>query len=219
MRNAVMLLGIFVGFLMVAQAGAQTVEELKQSVERLQAENAQLKTDMESLTVENKRLRVLAGLVEPEDRALAQERKLETQTDESGRITRATSNPMELIITGGSRADHEIHLRYENDQPILEIRGFYSRGIYRDVKSMELKVNDTPMSITVSNYRSKRQDFGTRVNINADDEFLTLNLTREQVAAIGKAGSVSGKLGRMTFRLTQDQIALFRALDARLGQQ
>ena len=217
MRHWLLLFQLSAGFVFIQPAHAHSVDTLMQTVQQLQTENASLKSDLEKLAAENRRLRVLAGLVEPEDRAMVQERKLETQTDEAGRVTRATSNPTAMVITGGTRADHEIHLRFDNDQPILEIRGFYSRGIYRNVRDMELLLDGQPLTLAISSYRSKRQDFGTRVNISADDEFITIHLSRDELAKVGKAASVTGKLGRTTFNLTQDQIALFRALNARLG--
>ncbi len=195
---------------------AHSTDELQAQMQQLQQENAQLKTQVQTLQAENKRLMVLAGLVEPEDRALAQERKLETETDAGGQVTAAKSNPTVMVMTGGTRADHEVHLRYENSQALLEIKGFFTGGIYRNVTNMELSVDGQPMSLPVTAYRSKRQDFGTKVKIRADDEFVTLAVSREALAQIGKAQSVTGKLGRTTFNLTQDQVALFRALDARL---
>ncbi len=218
MMRSIRLLSFIVLMMLMSHGAveAQSSDELREQVQQLQQENAQLKAQLQTLQAENKRLMVLAGLVEPTDRALAQERKLETQTDASGKVTGANSNPTVMVITGGTRAEHEIHLRYEEGQALLEIKAFFAGGFYRNVTNMELTVDGQPMSLPVSNYRSKRQDFGTKVKIRADDEFVTLTVSREALAQIGKAQSVTGKLGRTTFNLTQDQVALFRALDARL---
>lgn len=191
---------------------------------RLQAENAQLKAQVQQLAekvqrleAENKRLTILAGIAPQSEYDADLAPRIKTETNPETKAITVTAPGTNLTIDQGTTAVHVMDLNaVAGADGQIQIRTWFSGQLYVTVKSLDLTLDGQALSLPVTNYESRLRTIGAhQAKRRADDEFLTIAITREQMQRIGNADSVKARLGRVSFTLSREQLALFRAVALR----
>lgn len=198
---------------------AQGPADAAERIARLETENKALRAQVEQLQTENKRLAVMAGVVPKSDDVANVTPLITTQTDPQTHKT-TVSTPVMILHMEDSTARHLIDLNYSKEgsgapHAVLSIRTYFSGTLYFILKQMTWTIDGQTVTTPVGSYRNNYRTIGGKVSVRNDDEFLTFDLPMDVVARIGNATDVKGELGRMHFKLTREQIALFRAMDLR----
>ena len=188
------------------------------SSQDLASENAQLRKRVEDLEKEVARLRVLAGEVVPADRAAAAEAKVQVVKDEAGKIQTVKTQVSRLEILTGTTADHGLDVRYTDGQAKMIITGWFSGQLYNQVKEVELSLDGQTLILPVSKYYSRMQMIGQRNPRRVDDEVVSIDLSAEALNKIASSTNVNGQMGMTRFSFSPEQIAIFKAVAARLAQ-
>ena len=196
-------------------------------VERLRAENARLQQRVRDLEAENVTLR---GATNPGDRGLVaalQDNAVEAVVVTPGAqpgASKVETEPSRLEGLGSGKSRHWIIWRAQRpaggaraDAASLIVDSVDSGGTYRDVKALQLTVDGTPVEIPVANYRMQINTVGRDTGVRQQGESVTARIPVDTLERLTAASSVSGTLGRMTFRLTPQQLADLREFVKRLG--
>src|SRR5262245_156666 len=197
-------------------------------LERLREENTRLQQRVKDLEAENATLR---GGGAPSDRGLLtalQQRASDAVVEtpgEAGAATKVETEPSRLEGIGGGKSRHWIVWRAQRpaggtraDSASLIVDTVDSGGRYRDVKTMLLTVDGTPVEIAVAGYRAQVTNVGRDTGApRQQGESVTARVPADTLARLSTAASVSGTLGTTTFRLTPQQLADLREFAKRLG--
>jgi len=201
------------GLLLALTASADADSEL----DRLRAENARLEGRVRDLEAENARLRSHAGAAEA-----AADRSVTARVDAERAVTALDVEPSRLELTGGNRSRHWIALHAKRDPSAadtatIEIEAAASNGAYRNVGELELSLDGTRLALPVSARSATPILAGPQQQRIGERERVSVALSAADVARIGAAHEVRGRLGPTSFVLTPEQIAGFGAVARRLA--
>lgn len=186
-------------------------------LDRLRAENSRLEARVRELEAENARLRTHAGAVDA-----AADRSVTARVDDERAVTSLDVEPSRLELTGGNRSRHWIALHAERDARAagtvaIEIEAAASNGAYRNVQELELSLDGTRLALPVSARTATPILAGPQQQRIGERETVRVAVPTADVARIGSAREVRGRLGPTSFVLTAEQIAAFGALARRLS--
>jgi hypothetical protein len=205
-----------VGLLLVLAAPAHPDAE----GDRLRAENARLEARVRELEAENARLRSGAGTAAAVDAAA--DRSVVARVDDERAVTSLDVEPTRLELTGGNRSRHWIALHAERDArsagtATIEIEASASNGAYRNAGELDLTLDGTRLALPVSRRTATPIVAGPQQQRIGERETVTVALPAADLARIGAAREVRGRLGPTTFVLSPEQIAAFGAVARRLA--
>jgi hypothetical protein len=188
--------------------------------DRLRAENARLEARVRELEAENARLRSHAGSAAAVEAAA--DRSVTARVDTERAVTSLDLEPSRLDLTGGNRSRHWIALHAERDAgaartAAIEIEAAASNGVYRNVGELELSLDGTRLALPVSSRTATPILAGPQQQRIGERETVKVALSADDVARIGSAREVRGRLGPTSFVLTAEQIAAFGAVARRLA--
>ncbi len=188
--------------------------------DRLRAENARLEARVRQLEAENARLRSHAGPAAAVEAAA--DRSVTARVDAEHAVTSLDVEPTRLELTGGNRSRHWIALHAERDArtagtAAIEIEAAASNGAYRRVEELELSLDGTRLALPVSSRTASPILAGPQQQRIGERETVTVAVPAEDVARIGSAREVRGRLGPTSFVLSAEQIAAFGAVARRLA--
>lgn len=199
----------------------QRVEQATQQVERAEQE-------VEAVTRQRDRMTQLAGLTVEGDRLDSREALIETMYDAKADRTTVRSQAERLTLTGGSRADTFINVafNYPGQTPPsaptgarVVIQTAISDGDYRGAEAVEFVLDGETMSVPIAEYRNQSRSAraGNERRVGRGNEIVLVDLSPEQLSRLAGAVTVVGRIGKVVFALTPDQIATFRAIELRQG--
>ncbi len=220
--------------------GADELQELRDEVAALREENQRLREQLAGLTGENEalveqtqtltrqteQLTELAGMTAQGERVASQAALIETIYREDSDSTLVRSKPERLTMTAGSSQDHFSTLVYTYpgqtpDGQARPVRWYFQTqstdGDYRRLDAITVTLDgEESLDLPVLDYDSHLRG-NTRIRARRGPEMLMVELDPETLARIADATAVTGRLGRVTFDLTPDQIATFKAMRKRQG--
>jgi len=180
-------------------------------LERLRAENAALRGQVQTLEHENTALRALADVRanEQEPLVIPVPPDATTQTP-SGLRTRA----IRLDVTRGSRAFHELTVvRREDGSVTGTIAARLSGGIYRHAETVRLVIDETEYACPIVDHDIRRiTGGGMKRRVRHDNERITFTLPAAAVGALVEASAVQGVVARTHFDVPPDGIVALRVL-------
>jgi hypothetical protein len=189
----------------LAEPPAATTE-----LERLEAENARLRT-------ENEKLKSQMNTVEVEN-----EEPLTTTVDAASGLTSVTTTASELRVTKGTHHRHWVAFGAARAagqadataaEIVMHVGAKFSGGIHRNTDILRLSVDGESFDCPVKAYRARPMTMGgTHRRQRRDDELLTVAIPPAAVAKVEGARSVTGSLGRVEFALTAAQLSALRAI-------
>jgi hypothetical protein len=168
------------------------------------------------LEAENADLRGRVGSVEAKA-----ERSVTTSVDEDRELTSLDMEPSRLELTGGNRSRHWISLHAERgagaDGAEIGIEAAASNGVYRRAEKLDLSLDGSPLSLPVTSRTAAPIIAGPQQARVGERETVRVAVSADDIARIGAAHEVSGRLGPTTFVLNPEQIASFAAVARRLA--
>jgi len=187
-------------------------------LEALRAENRRLRARIETLEGENARLRTDSSA--PLVAALEAHAASAVHLEGEGATAVLTTDPLVLETTSGPRSRHWMWLQARGSAPEtvdLVVDAIVSGGAYRDIETLDVDVDGTRERLTVVRHtlQSRTPTRGTP-GAGAAGETVTAALPRAALARLARARAADAKLGPTAFRFTPEQLAAFRAFDARL---
>jgi hypothetical protein len=193
-------------------------------LDQLRKENAELRARVQELESENARLRGSSGGLAAalEQRATA---AVAVAPGEAPGSTTITTEASQLEGIGGGKSRHWITWRAERapgqagrpDSAAIVIETASSGHTYRDVSTLRLVVDGTPVDCPVANYRTEMVTWGRDASRRGASEHVTATVPAAVLDKVANANDVSGTLGPTSFHLTPEQIAAARAFVQRLG--
>jgi hypothetical protein len=220
MMRSTLVVGL--GVVVVLLAGTARAGEVQQ----LREENARLQQRVRDLEAENARLR---GSTNPGDSGLVtalQQRAtgavVVTPAEQPG-TSKVETEPSRLEGLGGGKGRHWIIWRAQRpasgqaDAASLIVDSVDSGGKYRDLKTIQLTVDGTPVEVPVADYRMQINTVGRATGTRQQGESVTARVPLDTLNRLTSASSVSGTVGQTPFRLTPQQLADVREFAKRLG--
>ena len=202
-------LGVLLSLTASAEADAES--------DRLRAENTRLEARVRELEAENARLRAHAGAAEA-----AADRSVTARVDAERAVTSLDVGPSRLELTSGNRSRHWIALHAERDASaagtaVIEIEAAASNGAYRNVGELEISLDGARLALPVSARTATPILAGPQQQRIGERETVRVVVPTADVARIGSAREVRGRLGPTSFVLNAEQIAAFGAVARRLA--
>jgi hypothetical protein len=215
MRAAAMAAVVLLGICTAARGG---------EVDQLRKENADLRARVQELERENARLRGETGGLAAalEQRATA---AVAVAPGAEPGSTTITTEASRLEGIGGGKSRHWITWRADRapgqtgrpDTAVIVIDTSSSGHTYRDVSTLRLVVDGTPVDCPVADYRTEMLPTGRDGTTRIQSEHVTATVPTAVLDRVAGASDVSATLGPTTFHLTPQQIAAARAFVQRLG--
>ena len=201
---------------------ADDVAALKSRIAQLEKENAALKAELAVMRGELESVQTQKAELETrqaEQREQRQAMYIISQYDPKEGKTRLVSKPVSLNITHGSRADHYLQLTAEgkgkadkNPAFTMTMSAYVTGRVYHTARNLELTVDGRSMVFPIADYeRDKKMTGSPKNRTDRSDEYLTFNLTADQVRQIGKASTVTGRAGSVRYEFSNNLIRLFSA--------
>lgn len=216
-------------------AGAEQPTELGDRIARLEAENAALRARVAEL--EGQLRRSDARNAELDQRVKkAEEAAASVPADlvpysqllsrvytPAGDRTTVSVAPNKMTNVAGSRSDAWLELGYshpgkERSEAVKSLSGrisvFQNGPENRATRRIVFTAGAVELSAEVKGYDSKRRRVAIpgRPEVRRDDEFLSFELTAQELATLAGADEVTVRFGPTTARLTREQITSLRGL-------
>src|SRR5262249_27712487 len=187
-------------------------------IERLRAENQRLQQRVQQLEAENAQLRARGTSGDTELAKALQERATETVTVSPGEepgTSRVETEPSRLEGVGGAKGRHWITWRADRATDgggaaggaSLILNSSASGGLYRDVRSVRLLVDGTPVEVVVADYHTHANTTVRDSRAYTLDETVTATVPMATLDQLVAAHDVSGTLGPPPFRPSPEHLA------------
>jgi hypothetical protein len=212
-------------------------DQLRKENAALKAENAQLRdqlrqlqdkllsaeTDRQQLTADKQKLVAQSQKIVAESDALF----ITSDYDDAANTTTLSSRSWDMDMTRGAARYHWLSVEASfkgktapDKAPAASInfQSYFTGGVYGKIKEVTLTADGQALRLPVTSYENRYRRGGTpRKRTRKDDEFFSVALQPDQLAAIANAKTVTGEMGRSKFNLTNDQIASFKTLARQLN--
>ncbi len=210
------------------EAATGVSESQKKAIAALETEKRTLQADKRELEAKRDRLTELAGVTEEGTLVASKDARIVTQYNAGKDLTSIRAAPEPLTVTGGSRADHYVSAAFSYpgqnmasppDAVRVYIQTVFSGAEYRGLDQATFFIDDTAETVPVADYRSQKRS-ATRAagksRANLSNEVVVFELDPDTFERWSRAATIQGRMGRVTFEFTSDQIAALKALRKRI---
>jgi hypothetical protein len=201
--------------------------QLRTEIEQLRAELAHLRAANEDLRIEKEQLTELAGVTAEGQQIESAEALIQSQYDAAVNQTVVRTATTPLNMTAGTHADHYMSLLYSFEGQTMSappasitmhLQSLHTGGQYRDQPQITFIIDGQSVPTAVSDYRATRKQINRagKSRSSRDDETLTITIDAELLRKLARATVVEGRLGQATFLLSSNQVATFKAVRKRI---
>jgi hypothetical protein len=151
---------------------------------------------------------------------------LHTDHDAATRVTTVSTDLVRFDSDGPLRPKRWLKLSYSHpgrvpEQPIDHVTATFlaggSDGRFGSVRTVRFDVDGKTVSCQVGGHETKRRGSGsTKARIVNADEQLTIDVPGEALREIARGRAVTLEVGGARMELSQEQMTLFAAVDARI---